>query len=151
MARKSKTKSRRRSKQGVSLIGLAETVALGNVATQTLFNTNMYEFFFAQHRTTGAVGTYGAGNVITLRELFSPLQLTGTQTGRAGTQMVSVNQYDSTFNLITENLKSNWVSGVTGMILIPAGFKLGKKFARPAISRVNRALKQAGVASVVKV
>ena len=42
--RKGRKMTRRRKKQGISLINAAETVMLANVATQTLFNTNAYEF-----------------------------------------------------------------------------------------------------------
>tara|TARA_R110002012_G_scaffold211793_1_gene382726 strand:- start:299 stop:760 length:462 start_codon:yes stop_codon:yes gene_type:complete len=153
MARRKKTQ-RRRKKQGVSIIGMAETVALANVATNTLFNLNAYDFVFSK-RSELADGTmtYGTGNEITLMELFSFNQYTGTQRQIvAGTnRMSNVNQFDTSFNLITENLKANWVSGVAGMVLVPAAFRIGKSFARPAISRANRLLGKAGVSSTIKV
>jgi len=43
------------------------------------------------------------------------------------------------------------MSGVSGMILIPLGFKFGKQIARPAISKTNRLLSRAGISSTVKV
>ena len=61
--RKTKQKRSRRKKQGVSIIGLAETAVLTSVVTQTLFNVNAYDFFMAPSAPTG--------NAITARELFA--------------------------------------------------------------------------------
>ncbi len=49
-----------------------------------------------------------------------------------------------------QNLKSNWVKGATQMVLIPMAFRFGKKLGRPAITRTNRLLNQAGIGSTVK-
>ena len=156
MARRKKPKTRRK-KQGISVLGVAETIALANVATNTLFNLNAYDFLFSK-RTELSDGTltYGTGSQITLAELFTFNQYTGTERGlvmgssgamRAG----NVNTFDTSFNLIKANLKENWIGGIAGMVLIPAGFRIGKNFAKPAISRANRLLGKAGVSSTVKV
>jgi hypothetical protein len=142
--------TRRRRKQGISILGVAETVALSNVATQTLFNTNAWEFLTATHTTAG---TYSRANVITLKELMNPEQLTGytssqnPQTGRIQT----TGTYASTYSIVQENLKENWMNGAISMVTIPLAFKFGKALARPAISKVNRLLTKAGVSSTVKV
>jgi len=155
MARKRKMKTRRRRKQGISLLGLAETVALTNVVTQTAFNVNAIEFLTAKHGQVGGRAFYGTGNQITLRELFSPNQVTGGQSGPAqggrmqGTSIVATTA--NTADIVMNNLKENALSGVLGMITVPLTFKLIKNFGRPAISKINATLRKAGIASTVKV
>jgi hypothetical protein len=141
--RKSRTTKRTtRRKQGVSIIGVAETFALLNVATQTMFNTTPVGFLTsvnAQGNTGGTVYGYGYGqHVITLRELienpFKP-QSMGTKGQLA---------------LVGDNLKQNGLMGAVQMALIPVAFRLGKNLARPAISRTNRLLNKSGIGSTVK-
>jgi len=49
------------------------------------------------------------------------------------------------------NLKKNWAQMAGQMILIPAGFRIGKKLARPALTRTRRLLKDAGLKGTVTV
>ncbi len=140
--RRSTKKTTRRKKSGISIIGMAETFALLNVATQTMFNTSPVGFLTSVDRTGGTGGNfygYGYGqNVITLRELmenpFKP-QSMGTKGQLA---------------LVGDNLKQNGVMGAVQMALIPVAFRFGKQLARPAISRTNRLLNKAGIGSTVK-
>tara|TARA_Y100000401_G_C8325019_1_gene227679 strand:- start:702 stop:1157 length:456 start_codon:yes stop_codon:yes gene_type:complete len=141
--------TRRRRKQGISILGVAETVALSNVATQTLFNTNAYDFLMGGSNFAG-------GNQITLRELFNPIQserqVVGTrQTGMVRQQVYGNVQVGSTMGIIQQNLQNNWMTGAVQMVTIPLAFRFGKQLARPAISKVNALLRKAGVASTVKV
>jgi len=144
MARRRTTKktTRTRRKQGISVIGLAETFALMNVATQTMFNTTPIGFLTGVNQQGSASGGfygYGYGqHVITVRELienpFKP-QSMGTKGQLA---------------LVGDNLKKNGLTGVVQMALIPVAFRLGKNLARPAISRTNRLLNKSGIGSTVK-
>ena len=142
--RKGRKMTRRRKKQGISLINAAETVMLANVATQTLFNTNAYEFIVGNQAGMTARGV----NAISLRELFQANQATYTTRAMGGaTQTVNV----GTFGVVKDNLAANWMTGVAGMILIPLGFKFGRRIAAPAIRKSNKLLKDVGIASTVKV
>lgn len=140
--RSRKKKTTRRKKQGVSLIGVAETVALLNVASETMFNNNVYDFIMG---TSGAAsGTYR----LTLKELLGGL---GPESSRVYAPTASGNNHSATYmGVVGHNIKSNWVKGATGMIVIPLAFKMGKNLARPAISRTNRLLNKSGVGSTVK-
>lgn len=140
--RRSKTKTTRRRKTGVSIIGLAETYALLSVASKGAFGTTPIGFFTSVDKD-GNTGSnfygYGYGqNVITLRELmenpFKP-QSYGTKGQLA---------------LVGDNLKKNAVMMSINMALIPVFFRLGKNLARPAISRTNRLLSKTGIGSTVK-
>ena len=132
--RRGMKKKRSRKKQGVSLIGLAETFALANVVTQTMFKTNPVQFFTGDNAAMTAAGTAN----ISLRELF-----------RANQHSSGSDTY-STMNVIKRNVEQQWVNGAIQMVLIPVGFKLAKGIARPAISRTNRLLNKSGVGSTVK-
>jgi len=138
--RRGRKTQRRRRKSGISILGVAETVALSNVATQTLFNVNAYDFLMGG-------SNFGNAGQITLRELMSPTQttrLTGP-TGRVYTGSQPTTQ------LIQNNLQANWMNGAIQMVTIPLAFRFGKQLARPAINRINALLRKAGVASTVKV
>ena len=153
MARKRKMKRRTRRKQGISLLGLAETVALANVATQTAFNVNALQFLTAEHSTISGQSVFGRPDQITLRELFNPKQITGfqqtQQQGRLSTSTTPT--FGATTDIVMANLKANATSGIIGMITVPLTFKLIKNLGRPAISKINATLRKAGVASTVRV
>ena len=138
--------TRRRRKQGISILGVAETVALSNVATQTLFNVNAYDFLMGG-------SSFGAANQITIRELMNPRQAVRMSSGRPtfGGQASTVQGSTPTMSLVQANLQDNWMTGAVQMVTIPLAFRFGKQLARPAISKVNALLRKAGVASTVKV
>tara|TARA_R100000664_G_C2752342_1_gene139639 strand:- start:906 stop:1364 length:459 start_codon:yes stop_codon:yes gene_type:complete len=149
--RKGRKTQRRRRKSGISILGVAETVALSNVATQTLFNTNAYDFLMGGSNFAGA-------NQITLRELMNPMQserqvvgTTATRGGMARQQVYGTVQVGSTMAIVQQNLQNNWMNGAIQMVTIPLAFRFGKQLARPAINKVNALLRKAGVASTVKV
>jgi len=137
MARRRKKSKTRRKKQGISVIGLAETYMLVNVATQALFNTNPITFVMG----SGSKDGYNAAGLtaISLKELFQMSQVP-----------TSSSTSFHTTNVIKKNFEANWPNALAGMVLIPVGFKLGKNFARPAISRTNRLLNKSGIGSTVK-
>lgn len=144
-ARRRKAKSgRRRKKSGISIINTAETLVLANVATQTLFNTDLKTFFMG---TTGNFSDAQGLRALSLKELFQTNQASQTVRGMGGsTRTITY----TTGGVIMDNLKANAATGIAGMILVPLAFKLGKKVGRPVITRTNRLLNQSGVGSTVK-
>ena len=132
--RRSKPKKRVSRQKGFSIINGAETYLLMNVATQTLFRSNPVEFFTSR-------GLSGSTK-ITLQELLRGGTSFYDRPDMAGVQGAGY--------YIMGNLKSNWVNGLTGMILIPLAFKAGKQISRPVISRTNRLLGKANIANTVK-
>lgn len=143
--RKGKKPQRRRRKSGISLLNVAETVALSNVATQTLFNVNAYDFI------VGSGNNFGRGDQITLRELMNPTQMTGYSQVNVGNRIQNREVHTGTMSLVQSNLKENWLMGAVGMVTIPLGFRVAKQLGRPAISKMNALLRKAGIASTVKV
>ena len=134
---------------------MAKGYMLGSAATQTLFNVNLYDFFMADHASLIAKGggglgvTYGSANQITLRELLRGKAQISQYTGAAAT--VTGTRTMPTMDLIKENFYANWVQGATSMITIPIAFKLGKKFAAPALAEGRKAFKAIGLNNTVTV
>ena len=125
MAKKrGKAKRRSRKKTGVSILGVAETVMLVNVATQAAFNTSAWQFLTSK-------GEAGSGT-ITLNELMNPKNRFYDQPNVAGVQGPSY--------YIMQNLRKNWLGAAGQMIVIPLGLRFGKQLAKPTISRTNRLL-----------
>ena len=136
MAKRRQSKKRRtsRKKQGVSLLGVAETVMLLNVASEAAFNTSAYQFIAGNSAPGSAT--------ITLKELISPAGRFTDNPNITGVQGPS--------HYIMSNLKKNWLGAAGMMIVIPLGFKFGKQLARPALTRTNRLLNKSGIGSTVK-
>ena len=128
--RKAKRKTRRRI-TGISVLGVAETYMLANVATQTFFNTNPLTFIKGD--VSGSMNARGLTS-ISMMELFQPKQ------GMLPTTQV-----------LGKNLEANWMKGVAGMILVPLAFRVGKQIAAPAIRKSNALLGKVGIAKTVKV
>jgi len=147
MPRKSKAKRRRSRKTGISILGVAETAMLLNVATNAMFNNSLMGFLSGPS-SGAAAGTYK----ITLRELMGQYgaandpnkpRVYGPTAAAAG--------HPQTFaGAIGYNIKRNWIGAAGQMILIPIGFRFGKAIAKPAINRTNRLLTKAKVAKTVK-
>ena len=120
------------------MVNAAEGIALANVATMGLFNIGVFDFF-----TKGS--NYGTPNVLTLRELFKGNQAIGMKLG-GGVATTP------TIDIIMNNLRANGFKTVAGMVLIPAGFKIGKKVSSAARSKINQnILKPVGLNTLVKV
>lgn len=141
---KRKTTSRRRTRNNLNLVNLAQGVVAGNILTQGMFGVDPITFL---RGNSGVVG-YQAGlsgqkgrpvmgftgiasgtNKISLMELF----------GAAGSDSAPVGA------AIMANIKNNWLPMTTGLIMTRVGFRVGKKFARPALTPVRRLLKGSGV------
>jgi len=141
MARSKKRQARRtRQKQGVSLIGLIETTMLANVLTQGLFRNSPVDFLI------GGEGTAASGTKnITLWELFQDPKK------RIWAPSAAKGGYEQSWaGVIGQNAQDNWMKMLGNFIVIPIAFRLGKTFARPAISRINRLLPK-DVKRIVKV
>ena len=141
--RNGKKKSRVNRQKGVSVIGLAETYMLTGVLTKTMFNTTPVEFFMGSPNAPN-YGMVAGTNKVGIRELFSPMQ--GATTNRFG----NASGGKSTGLVIRENLESNAATGIAGMILVPLGFKAGRRLAAPAVRRINGLLAKANIANTIK-
>lgn len=139
VARKKKKTTRRSRSNGVSLIGLAETYMLMNVASKTVFNNDLVSFVM------GKDGGGGSSFKLNIREVLG-----GGTAGVYAPTAANAGIEQSALGVMGYNLKKNWLNGAIQMVMIPIGFRLGKALARPAISRTNRLLSKGGIAKTVK-
>jgi len=143
MPRKSKAKRRRTKKTGISILGVAETAMLLNVASEAMFNNSLMGFLSGP-----SSGLAKGTNNITLRELMGQY---GSQASRVWGPSADKQGHSQTYaGVIGYNLRQNWISAAGKMILIPICFRFGKQIAKPAINRTNRLLTKAKVAKTVK-
>ena len=150
MPRKKKKTTRRRN-SAVSLTGLAEALLLANAGTMAAFNLSAWDFLSDGWNTKKATGV----SQISLYEMIYghhsmpalPSGGAGVGAGAGPTLTASTNNAD----LVWANLKANWVPAVTSMIAIPVAFRVGRRLLRRPISVGNKALKQAGLRSVIRI
>jgi len=87
---------------------------------------------------------------LTLKEIIGGLTGFGSD-GIYGPSAKKAGIDASIAGVLGHNLKKNWMMMAGQMILIPAGFRIGKKLARPALTRTRRLLKDAGLKGTVTV
>ena len=103
MPRKSKAKRRRTKKTGISILGVAETAMLLNVATNAMFNNSLMGFLSGPS-SGAAAGTYQ----MTLRELMG--QYGTAASGRVyGPTATSAGHAQTFAGAIGYNIKRNWI------------------------------------------
>ena len=141
MARRKKQTKRRRGNSAISITQVAEGLMIANVGTQAMFNTNAWDFLTAGTTLNPNTKWTAQGTkVISLKELIAwPSSATGGS--MAGM---------SAGEVIMSNVKENALQAGISALLIPVGFKVGRRLLRRPISMGNKLLKQAGLRSVVR-
>jgi hypothetical protein len=155
MARRKQKKTRRRD-TAISITGLAESILIANVGTVAAFNLNLKDFIM-DGWTAGSTGLATHPNQLSLHEIIygnasqtSTVQLYNPGTGGTTSQSVTLTP-GSNLEVITQNLRNNWVPALIQGTLIPVGFRVSKRVLRKPIAQANKLLKQAGLRSMVKV
>ena len=149
--RRTKRKTPRRSKQGISLLNVAEGFVIGNAATRGIFGTDLIPFltegWLKDYTPTQGVGGGGAGNSwgISAAEIFKTL------TGQSNYGINSNYMHQTLGAVVKRNIEANGAKSVATIVLTPIAFRVGKNLARRPINMTNRALKKLGVASTVRV
>ena len=154
MARKKAKKPRRRDK-AISITGLAEAVMLANVGTQRAFGLSAYDFISDGWTTATQGKAYGAGQP-SLHELVygnnsksGMVAVAGGGYGSSGGTVSGVTT--SNMDVVVSNLQANWMPALIQSVAIPIGVRLGKRVLRKPITMGNKALKAAGIRSMVKI
>ena len=151
--RKSRKMKRRSSPKRTNLLNVAQSVILGNAVTSTLFNTNMYEFVTGRINGAYTPGAIGQGSQITLPELFGagmgtvtrPMPgsyLGATTTSTVGYGGVAGGQFAAT---LQENIRNNFASGLTTLVVTPIAFKVISKLAAKPRREFNKVAKMVGL------
>ena len=150
--RRSKRKSTRRSKQGISLLNVAEGFVIGNAATRGAFGVDLIPFltegWLKDYTGTQAIGGGGAGNSwgISAAEIFKTL--IGQESNYGIDSQYSIQTLGG---IVKRNFELNGAKSVGTILLAPVFFRVGKNLARRPINMTNRALKKLGVAQTVRV
>ena len=138
--------TRRRTSNNLNLVNLAQGLVAGNILTQGMFGVDPITFL---RGNTGVVG-------------YTPISMSGKTGGRpiegftgiaSGTNKISLMELFGAAGsdsapvgaAIMDNIKNNWLPMTSGLILTRVGFRIGKKFARPALTPMRRLLKGSGV------
>ena len=138
--KKKKTRSRRNS--AISLTGVAEGLMIANVGTQAMFNSNAWDFLTAGTQLNPNTKWTGQGsNVISLKEL---IVWPSSATGGSYAGM-------SSSEIIMDNLKKNAVNAGLQALIIPVGFRVGRRLLSRHIRMGNKLLKQAGLRGMVRI
>ena len=151
--RKSRKMKRRSSPKRTNLLNVAQSVILGNAVTTTLFNTNMYEFVTGRINGAYTPGSTGQGSQITLPELFGAgmgtttsalpgSYLGATTTSTVGYGGVAPGQFGAT---VQENIRNNFASGLTTLVITPIAFKVISKLAAKPRREFNKVAKMVGL------
>ena len=147
MAKRNGKKSRRRKSNNLNLVNLAQGFVAGNILTQGMFGVDPLTFLRGTQGVVGYTASTGVGG----RPGMQPVSgFTGIA---AGTNKISLMELFGSVNsdsapvgqAIMSNLKQNWLPMTSGLILTRIGFRVGKKFARPALTPMRRLLKGSGV------
>jgi hypothetical protein len=130
--RAARARRSRRGKAGFNVLQLAETYMLLNALSVGATQLSISNFLMSKEVPSGA-------GKVTLTELINGFNKNHGTTGLTESE------------LVMENIKTNWMRIAGSMIAIPIGFRLGKKLARPALTRTRALLKQAGLKGTVTV
>jgi len=119
-----------------------------NAITQGAFRTSPYEFLMTP-KGFDKIGADG-GQTISLPEILK-FGASSSAYGKIGSLGEAVKSNLGFNDGVSGNRPNKWVSVAGQMVLIPMGFRLGKKLARPALTRTRALLKQAGLKGTVTV
>jgi hypothetical protein len=131
-------------------LNIAETYLLLNAVTQGAFRTNPWEFLVSPQGLSkvGADGTW----VVSLPELLAKGTSGGAYRGVASNEVMDVIKANLGLDSkLAGNRSGEWMKVAGQMIFIPLAFRLGKKIARPVLTRTRKMLKDAGLKGTVTI
>ena len=137
--RKNKKRSRRRF-TGINVLDAAQAYAQLSIWSQALTNLNPVEFVLSP--------SGGGSTAITLTEVFGM----GSQ-GGGGISEAWGSRYGgrSAMDAIAYNFKENWLQAAISSTLTGIGFTAAKKLTKSPRRMANKAIKQLGLGSMVRV
>jgi len=142
---------RRRTKQGVNVLNVAQSYIVASAATRAMFGTDLAAFAlqgWALPKTTGTMG--GAGNSWTLSASELVMGMFGQGFGQSGSGVWS-NDAGGLGMAIKKNLQDNGARSLGTIIAVPIAFTVAKKLTAAPRRDINKFLKFGNLSSVVKV
>lgn len=147
--KKSMTRRRRRSKQGVNVLNVAQSYIVASAATQAFFGTPLLPFLTEGWLTSKSDATNNSW------EMSAAELVQGMLGGGFGTYTGGSSPYSGGIGdvgvAVKRNLKMNGAKAVGVMVATPIAFKIAKDFTKAPRRDANKLLKMAGLSSVVKV
>jgi hypothetical protein len=141
MARKrGKSKPRRSRSRGINLIKLGTSVLGANIVTETMFNNDVWSFFFAGTPLSSAPRAGQGTQTITAYELL---------TWKPGLPYQGAGKSASRFAVVQDNLKENAFMGIVSLVALGVGEKVLRKSLRPLLRQGNQLLDMGGLKGVV--
>ena len=151
--RKTRTTRRRRSpKPMVNVLNTAQSLVIANAATQAFFGTDLASFALDGWARPATKAT-GNSWTLSAAELVTGIIPGGAGFGFSSTYMANAEKagMSGIGAAIKRNLQAN-PQALATMVLAPAAFTVAKKvLAKPLIRPANRLLRDAGLATLVKV
>lgn len=141
-SRKRNSAPRRRTKQGVNLINVAQSYVVASAATKAMFGTNLLPFLTEGWLTEKTTATDNSWEL-------SMAELVNIAMGGTGSRS-TIWQAKGITGAIQHNLKNN-TGAIATMVLAPAAFNVAKKLTARPRRDANRLLKMTGLNTVVKV
>jgi len=142
-ARRTRKKTtRRRRKQGVNILNVAQSAVVANAATKAMFGTDLVPFLTEGWLTPKSAATNNSWE-LSAAELFNLAM------GGMGGQSQAWHDM-GLLKAIRYNIRAN-PGAVATMIFAPAAFNVAKKITARPRRDANKLLKMAGLNTVVKV
>jgi len=142
--RKRKSAPRRRTKQGVNLINVAQSYVVASATTKALFGTNLMPFLTEGWLTPTTDATNNSWE-LSLYELGR-----GMLGGSFGQSAAFGNDAAGVLKAIKMNIKNN-PQAIATLVVAPAAFNVAKKLTARPRRDANKLLKMTGLNTVVKV
>jgi len=148
-----KITKRRRTKQGVNVLNVAQSYIVASAATRAMFGTDLAAFAlqgWALPKTSGQNGMTGAGSSWTLSASELVMGMFGQGLGQSGTAPWT-NDAGGLAEAIRTNLRANGARSLGTIIAVPIAFNVAKKLTAAPRRDINKFLKFGNLSSVVKV
>ena len=157
--RTKKTTRRRTTKPMLNVLNTAEKLIVANAASRAVFGLPVDEFVLGgwtniKSRGTGSLANPGINNSwgITAQELLQGIVPGGVMGFGQSGQGRWTNDGAGLVAAMKNNLRYQGASSIATMIAAPIAFRAAKRLlGKPLINPANRLLKQAGLATVVKI
>jgi hypothetical protein len=145
-----KTTRRRATKPMLNVLNTAQSLVVANAATKALFGTDVASFALDGWARPATSATNNSWE-LSAAELVKGMIPGGMGFGQSG-QHAWTNDASGVLAAMRRNLQVNGGQAVATMIVAPIAFKAAKRvLGKPLINPANRLLKQAGLATVVKI
>ena len=149
-----KGKRRTRRKRAFNVVNAAESLVLANAGSMALFGTSLPAFAQEGWALPSSSGPLGSGHStkFSAAELIKGIIPGGESFGMSGTHFGEpANSYAAVWASMKSNMRANGPMALGTILLVPIGFRVGKRLLSKPRNATNRFLDYAGVGKEVRV